>query len=330
MNIAITGGGTGGHLAIAKAIKEECNIQGIEPIFIGSTKGQDREWFENESGWRSRYFLQSSSVVDKKGVQKFSSLFGILKLSYECTKIFKKHNIEVVFSVGGYSAAPASFGAILSNTPLFIHEQNAVYGRLNRLLAPFAKRVFCSFAPPFDPYPVRQEFFDTQRVRTKIQRVLFLGGSQGARQINDIAIELTPALHQRGIAISHQTGKQDFERVKSFYEKEGIAADVFAFTKDIAYKLQAADIAIARSGASTVWELAANGLPALFVPYPYAANNHQYYNAKFFVEKGAALFFQKERFFALLEQDLRTMSTELLNLSHPDGAKNIVEAIISQ
>jgi UDP-N-acetylglucosamine--N-acetylmuramyl-(pentapeptide) pyrophosphoryl-undecaprenol N-acetylglucosamine transferase len=131
--IAITGGGTGGHLVIAKSIKEELNKQGIKPVFIGSTYGQDRAWFEDDEGWEEKYFFDTSGVVNKKGIKKLLSLTNILNYSFKTRKIFKKHNIKKVFSVGGYSAAPASFGAIMFNKPLFIHEQNAYMGKLNKI-----------------------------------------------------------------------------------------------------------------------------------------------------------------------------------------------------
>ncbi|WP_457562259.1 glycosyltransferase, partial [Caminibacter pacificus] len=129
----ITGGGTGGHLKIAKVIKEELNKKGIKPVYVGSTKGADKEWFAQDEGFSEKYFLDSSGVVNKKGLGKINSLSNIIKLSFEAKKIIKKHNVKAVFSVGGYSAAPASFGAIFSNTPLFIHEQNAHIGSLNKI-----------------------------------------------------------------------------------------------------------------------------------------------------------------------------------------------------
>ena len=136
--IAITGGGTGGHLVIAKAIKEELNRRGIKPIYIGSTGGQDKAWFEHDEGFEKVYFLQSQGVVNKKGLQKLLSLSNIVRSALSCRTLFKEHNIQAVFSVGGYSAAPASFAALLFKKALFIHEQNAIEGKLNTLLKPFS------------------------------------------------------------------------------------------------------------------------------------------------------------------------------------------------
>lgn len=331
MRILITGGGTGGHLAIAKSIKEDLNKRGFEPIFVGSEVGQDRLWFENEGGFSQKFFLPTQGVVNKKGFKKFSALWQILQTSEKVREILAQNDIDAVFSVGGYAAAPASIAAIRTKTPLYIHEQNAITGRLNKLLSPFAKRVFSSFAPPYDPYPVAERFFATRRLRKKLRTILFLGGSQGAKQINDIAIALAPHLQKRNIAIIHQTGKKDFHRVKEAYESIGIEAEVFDFRTDLPTFFAQADLAIARAGASSLWELSANALPTIFVPYPYAANNHQYFNAKFLVEKEAALLFTSiQETLELLDTiDLTSMSQKLLHIAQPGGAKRIVDTIVA-
>ncbi len=331
MNILITGGGTGGHLAIAKSIKTELNKRGIQPLFIGSQYGQDRAWFEEEKGFREKFFFPIQGVVNKKGVDKLYSLWHIGKFSKKAYQIIKAYSIDAVVSVGGYAAAPASFAALMSNTPLYIHEQNAIMGRLNKLLAPFAKRVFSSFIAPFDPYPVAEEFFATQRIRKELKTIIFLGGSQGAKQINDIALTLAPFLHKRGIAIIHQTGERDFLRVQKNYQKLGINAQVFAFSKNISSFFSQADLAIARAGASTLWELSANALPTLFVPYPYATNNHQYFNAKFLVDQDAALLFRSiEDTLQLLQSiQLQPLSQRLAQLTKPNGSQYIVDALLT-
>ena len=321
--IAITGGGTGGHLVIAKAIKEELNKRGIKPIFIGSTYGQDKAWFENDEGWQEKYFFDTSGVVNKRGLNKLASLGNILKHTVKTREIFKKHKITKVFSVGGYSAAPASFRAILFNKEYFIHEQNAYIGRLNKLLKPFAKRVFSTFFSN-DPYPVREEFFTKARVREEIKTIIFLGGSQGAKQINDFAFEVAKTKKYK---IIHQTGSRDYERCKNFYEKNNLDVEFFDFDKNLIDKISKADFAISRAGASTLFELVSNQLPALFIPYPYAAGNHQYYNAKWLVDKKCG-FLSKEPKLSDLDIDISGISQKLKEINHPNGAKSIVDEIL--
>ncbi|WP_457560663.1 UDP-N-acetylglucosamine--N-acetylmuramyl-(pentapeptide) pyrophosphoryl-undecaprenol N-acetylglucosamine transferase [Caminibacter sp.] len=330
--IAVTGGGTGGHLKIAKVIMQELNKKGVKPIYIGSTKGADRAWFENEAGFSEKYFLNSSGVVNKKGLSKLSSLGNITKLSFEAKKILKKHNIKAVFSVGGYSAAPASFGAVFSNIPLFIHEQNAHIGTLNKLLKPFAKRFFNTFLYG-DPYPVEEVFFEKARIRKELKTIIFLGGSQGALQINNLAIEVAKELDKRGIKIIHQTGKRDFERIKKFYEQENIKADIFDFHPSLVEKIQQADFAVSRAGASTLFELAANRLPTLFIPYPYAAGDHQYHNAKFLADKKAGFVkreISQKEFFELIENiKLEEISKNLATINQKNGAEYIIKEVLN-
>ena len=331
-NIAITGGGTGGHLKIAKVIKDELNKRGIKPVYIGSTIGQDKEWFGADEGFSAKYFLNSSGVVNKKGLNKIKSLSNIIKLSFQAGKIFKKHNIQKVFSVGGFSAAPASFASVLNSIPLYIHEQNAHIGSLNRLLKPFSKRFFNTFLYG-DPYPVENIFFEKARIRKKIKTVIFLGGSQGASFINTLALNLAPEFQKKDINIIHQCGRRDYEKVKSFYEKHGIDADFFDFDKNIVSKISKADIAISRAGASTLFELAANLLPAVFIPYPYAAGDHQYFNAKFLADKNASFVFRqdeitKEKILDLLDIDLEQYSKNLLRINARNGAKILTDEIL--
>jgi UDP-N-acetylglucosamine--N-acetylmuramyl-(pentapeptide) pyrophosphoryl-undecaprenol N-acetylglucosamine transferase len=325
--MVITGGGTGGHLVIAKAIKEELNNRGIKPIFIGSTYGQDKEWFEFDEGWEAKYFFDTNGVVNKKGIKKLISLNTILKYTFQTKNIFKKHNITKVFSVGGYSAAPASFGAILFNKPLFIHEQNAYMGKLNKILTPFAKKVFNTFLYN-DPYPLRNEFFEKAKVRKEIETIIFLGGSQGAKAINDFALEVAKTKKYK---IIHQTGKRDFDRCDKFYKENNLEVDYFSFSSNLVDKISQADFAVSRAGASTLFELSANQIPTLFIPYPYAAGNHQYYNAKFLVDKKLAfLRLQNELNIDVFDEikNVDIISQKLKEINSVNGAKFIVDEIL--
>lgn len=335
--IAITGGGTGGHLVIAKAIKEELNKRGMKPIYIGSTAGQDKAWFEGDDGFEKTYFLESQGVVNKKGLRKILALYDIMRSAFTCKTIFKKHHIRYVFSVGGYSAAPASFGALLSGIPLYIHEQNAIQGKLNSLLRPFCKAFFSSYDKDaiFTNYPVSEAFFDIRRERTDLKTIIFLGGSQGASFINALAQKLAPLLQKEGIFIIHQTGKKEFDTMKTFYAEHNIPADVFDFSKEIPSKLALADFAISRSGASTLWELCAATVPALFIPFPHAAANHQYFNAKMLADQKLALICYQNSAIdpIILLDDIKHVDLSYVskNLSHKiqkDGAKEIVDMIL--
>ena len=337
MNIVITGGGTGGHLTIAKAIKEELNQRGIKPIFIGSSNGQDRAWFEDDEGFLKKYFFNTGGVVNKGGVGKIKSLLNILGYAYKCRSIFKEHKIDAVFSVGGYSAAPASIASVVFKKPLYIHEQNAVIGKLNSLLKPYAKAIFSSYFDdsPLRDYPVRDIFFQNARIRDSIKTIIFLGGSQGATAINNFAKSVAPTLKQRGIKVIHQCGKRDYESLKEFYNSIDFEVDLFDFSKNLEEKIKEADFAISRSGASTMWELSASLLPALFIPYPYAAKDHQYYNAKFLNDSGLCFLKREDELDSsvineILNSDISKMSYGLNNTIKQGGAKRIVDFMESQ
>ncbi len=335
MRVVITGGGTGGHLKVADALIEEYSRRGIKPIFIGSENGQDKEWFENDKRLKKAYFLETRGVVNKKGFGKITSLFNIFKAMNQCFDIFDKYEVKTVISVGGFSAAPATFASILSwGCKLYIHEQNSVMGRLNQLTSKFATRVFSSFDDnsSIKDYPVSDEFFDNARIRDGLKTIAFFGGSQGAHAINNFALEVAPKLKELGLTIIHQTGKSDFKRVESEYKKMGIEADVFAFTRELAVKMGEADFAVSRSGASTLWELCANSLPTLFIPYPYAAKDHQYTNAKFLEEKGLCYICRekdltKEYLIEVLKKDNFQISKKLVDSIQCDAVESIVTLI---
>lgn len=334
--VVITGGGTGGHLKVADSLIEEFRKQGVSVIFIGSSNGQDKAWFENDKRLKKAIFLDTKGVVNKKGFAKIQSLFNIFLKTLKCLSIFSKHNVKTVISVGGFSAAAATFASILKlNSKLYIHEQNSRMGKLNKITSKFAVEVFSSFDKNsmIRDYPVSDEFFDDARLRKDIKTIAFFGGSQGAVFINDFALQIAEKLNKMGIKIIHQTGKNDYDRVKKMYEKLGIEADVFAFTKDISLKMQEADFAVSRAGASTLWELAANSLPTLFIPYKFAASDHQYFNAKFLEDKGMCYLCREENFdaqvfFNYYNHGVEEISKKLVSAIKPNGAALIAKTVL--
>ncbi len=328
MSIVMTGGGTGGHLAIIKAVKEQ--LGGEELVYIGSISGQDRAWFGEDEAFAHKYFLETRGVVNQGVFGKVKSLILLFKAVRKAIDLLKKHNCKVVFSVGGFSSAATSIAAKLRGIPLVIHEQNAALGSLNRLLRPYAATFLSSYLPesPIHAYPIKQIFFDLAHERKEVKKIIFLGGSQGAAAINKVAIELAPMLQTRGIGIIHQAGEKHIDGVKNEYLKLGIEAEVFGFTTKLAEWMQKADLAVARAGASTLWELSATGLPTLFIPFPYAASDHQFYNAKFLADKNLAWLIREDKIsnedvLRLLDLPLLSMSQGLIKLVERDGSSKI-------
>lgn len=336
MIIAITGGGTGGHLSIAKALALSAAKFDIECIYIGSNFGQDRAWFEHSKLFSHTYFLDSKGVVNQKGFKKILSFLQILKASLKARKILNKHKVKAIFSVGGYSSAPASFATFFSNKNLFIHEQNSKKGFLNSLLKPFCKEFFSSFEKTFCSYPVNEVFFDTARTRKKLESIIFLGGSQGAKFINDLALKLAKSLDEKGVKIVHQCGKNEYERCKKEYENLGIKADLFDFDKNLYERVAKADLAIARAGAGTLFELCANNLPSIFIPYPFAAKNHQYFNAKFLQDKALCQIFTQDELKdeklilnSIFSMNLEIISSGLKEILEKNGADFIIKKALN-
>lgn len=328
MSIVMTGGGTGGHLAIIKAVKE--HLKDDELIYIGSTKGQDEQWFGKDDDFAYKYFFETRGVVNQGILGKIGSLFMMFKATLQAIRLLKKHQAKVVFSVGGFSSAATAFAAKILRIPLVIHEQNAALGSLNRLLKPYATAFISSYLEesPVKAYPIKQIFFENARIRHEVKTIIFLGGSQGAKAINTLALEMAEELRKRDISIIHQAGEKNIAEVEKAYADLGIKAEVFGFTTKLAEYMKEADIAIARAGASTLWELSATALPALFIPYPYAASDHQYYNAQFLVNKDLGWLMRekeidKEKVLALLEENLEEKSKGLIKIVEKEGSEKI-------
>lgn len=332
MSIVMTGGGTGGHLAIIKAVKE--HLREEELIYIGSTQGQDKQWFAEDEDFAYKYFFKTRGVVNQGKLGKIKSLFMLFKAFFKALAILRKHKAKVVFSVGGFSSAPTAFASKILRIPLVIHEQNASMGSLNKLLRPYANDFISSYLKesPIQAYPIKEIFFDKAHVRHKIQTIIFLGGSQGAKAINTLALDLAPNLEKKKIKIIHQAGKKNIAEVQEVYKKLGIQAEVFGFTSNLAGLMEKADFAVARAGASTLWELSAIGLPTFFVPYPYASSDHQFHNAHFLVEKNLAWIKRENNLEAqdildLLDENLSLKSQGLISLIQKNGSKQIAHLL---
>ena len=207
---------------------------------------------------------------------------------------------------------------------------------------------------PIKFYPVRKEFFEYSRVREKVDKILFIGGSQGARAINNFALSMAMDLQKRGIKIFHQCGKNDFQRVLEEYHKlplkikiletmEDLKDDfdvlLFDFSKNMPKIFEACDFAVSRAGASSLWELCANGIVTLFVPYPYAAGNHQYFNAKFLEDKELGFLCEEKDLYCdvlwnilelLTQRTLSKMSRELQRETHMGATGQMVNCILER
>jgi UDP-N-acetylglucosamine--N-acetylmuramyl-(pentapeptide) pyrophosphoryl-undecaprenol N-acetylglucosamine transferase len=334
--IVVTGGGTGGHLSIGKILIDKLSQRGYLVIYIGSLGGADKKWFNNYSNLKASYFFNTKGVVNQNILGKIKSLYNIFIATLKVINIFRKYNVTKVISVGGYSASPSSFGALITRKDFYIHEQNSVMGKLNKISSKWAKEVFSSYdnATVKINYPIEDKFFKNQKIRNKIKTIIFLGGSQGSQSINKFALTVAKQLKNKNLNIIHQVGINNEDKMKEKYKKLNIEVDCFGFTNNLFEKLQKADIAICRAGAGTIWELAALGIPALYIPYTYAAANHQYYNAKQIVDKNlGSIVLEKDLkekdLFDFIECDIQKKSEGLIKLIKPNGIEDMLDIILS-
>ena len=301
--IIISGGGTGGHLFPGLAVGEEiCRRRPkSEILFITGRRKMERFVME-----RSGFLHASIAVEGIKGRGWVRGTAVILKLPLgflQSLSLIKRFSPHLVIGVGGYSSGPACLAARILGLPTAIHEQNSFPGLTNRLLCRVVDRVFISFEESRDHFPGGKLLLTGNPIRQELLKgggpskesdgeftVLAVGGSQGARAINDALLDALEILKGRGInpSVIHQTGEKDFERVKEAYEERGLKGDVMPFINDMAKAYGHADIVIGRAGASTVSELAALGIPSVLIPYPHAANRHQETNALLLVRAGGA------------------------------------------
>jgi len=326
--IMITGGGSWGHRYIISEVKEQLSDERV--VYVGSANGQDKEWFDKDRDFFRSYFLNTSEESDKSFFQQITSFFSLWYAKREAIKIIEELNPKVVFCVGGYSAVPMAYAAKKMNIPLVIYEQNAYVEEINRELRSYAKYFISPYLndSPVSTYPVKKDFFIKQRQRTEIKCLFFLGSAKGSSVMTDLALSLAKELDKRGIKIIHQTGEEHLEEVKKQFEALGVAAKLFGYREKISSFMNEADLAIARAGSSTIWELSANGLPALYIPYPKAPNDHQYHNAKFLVDQKLGWVMRedeidKEKILSILDEDISLMSTKLISRIEKNGAEKI-------
>ncbi|MEZ4280084.1 MAG: undecaprenyldiphospho-muramoylpentapeptide beta-N-acetylglucosaminyltransferase [Myxococcota bacterium] len=299
----ITGGGTGGHVTPALALGEAIVDRGDEVLFVGSRRGLESRLVP-DAGFELRV-LPSEQVMGRNLIGRLLGAFSILKSVGSALRILWQYRPDAIVSVGGYAAMPTALAAWISRRPLFLVEPNAIPGRVNRLTARFARCVFVGFEsargylPRRTPsvcvgVPLRRALYRAfanrpePRVPAKPFRIFVFGGSQGARQLNEHVPEALAKLARGSIEVFHQTGETDRAAVAARYADLGIAAEVVAFERDMPKRYAWADLAICRAGALTVAELALAGIPALVVPYPFAADDHQTANARALEEAGAA------------------------------------------
>ena len=295
----IAAGGTGGHVFPGLAVADVLRGSGWRVVWLGSQSGM-------EAGLVAKRGYDMSAVkfsgVRGKGPIALALLpLKLLLAFWQSARAILAERPDVVLGMGGYMSFPGGMMAVLLGRPLVIHEQNSVPGLANRVLAAVADRILCAFPGALRRAthvgnPVRPEIAAIPEPKARYAgrsgtlRLLVVGGSLGAKALNEIvpaALALLPAAARP--VVTHQSGAQHLEALKSAYAAAGVAASAAAFIDDMAAAYAGADLVICRAGATTIAELAAAGAPGILVPFPHAVDDHQTTNARFLSDAGAAI-----------------------------------------
>ncbi len=340
MRIIITGGGTGGHLfpGIALAGEVRKRFPDSKLLFIGTQRQLDQDIL---AGLDVEH--QSIRCMGLKGMglmQRVRSLVSLPKAVVDARKIIKDFQPEVLVGLGGYVTGPVLLAARSLGIPSCIHEQNSIPGLANRLAAYCADRI-CVSIPGDYPFPsaktlvtgnpVREAILQAAQNKAQLAKterpftLLVMGGSLGAHRLNLLLPETLTRIQQQmpsPFRIIHQTGQADYQQVQAAYQAAGIQAEVAAFFKDMAIVYSAADLAVARAGATSLAEFAVMGLPALLIPYPYAAADHQAANAAYYVAGGGALMYREAGL------DSQELASALVNvIKNPETLARMAQAM---
>lgn len=354
--IMIMAGGTGGHVFPALSLASELRARGCDIIWLGTRAG-----IESRLVPAAGIEVEWIDIGGLRG-KGFATLLGaplrLVRALLQAVAAVRRHSPRVVVGLGGYVTGPGGIAAWLTRCPLVIHEQNAVAGLTNRVLARFAARVLEAFAGSFGDAvratavgnPVRRDFFDLPvpavraAARDRTLRVLVVGGSQGAERLNNVvpaAIASVIGSAASGpVSVRHQSGVRMLEATRRAYAERGIAAEVGAFIDDIAAAYGDADLVVCRAGALTVSEIAAAGVAAILVPFAAAVDDHQTCNARHLVERGAAVLIPEREFtaerladeLARLAADrggLLAMAERARGLARPQATQDLADACLA-
>jgi UDP-N-acetylglucosamine--N-acetylmuramyl-(pentapeptide) pyrophosphoryl-undecaprenol N-acetylglucosamine transferase len=350
--VMILAGGTGGHIFPGLAVAHALRDRGVPVLWLGA-----------EGGMETRLVPQHEFQIDTIPVQGVRGK-GIATLLAAPFKVFaavraaqqtlRQRQPRAVISFGGYAAGPGGLAARLAGIPLLVHEQNRAPGLTNRVLAKFARRVLTGFPQTFAGgreevvgNPVRAEIAaiapPLQRFgqRDGALRLLVLGGSQGARALNEAVPRALLALGGTAIAVRHQCGEKLRADAEAAYAQAGIDASVEPFIADMAAAYAWADLVVCRAGALTLAEVCAAGVGSVLVPFPQAVDDHQTRNAEFLVERGAALLLEQDAALAARLADVlrdlagdagkrHAMAEAARLLAKPDAAARVADAVLQE
>lgn len=328
--VMIMAGGTGGHVYPALAVAEELRTRGIPVVWMGTRKGIEARLVPAagiEIDW-----LGMSGLRGKGIATLLLAPAKIMLACYQAARILIRRRPAAVLGMGGFVSAPGGVMAWLLRLPLLIHEQNAVAGMSNRLLAKLANKVMQAFPGSLNNAehvgnPVRAEISEIAEPEQRFAeregalRILVFGGSLGASRLNEVVPQACAQLAKnKQLSIRHQAGPGNFQQASANYRQLGVDAEVFEYIDDMPAMYAWADLVICRAGAMTIAELAAAGVASVLVPYPYAVDDHQTMNAKYLSDSGAAVLIQQQQL------DTQSLVSVLQTIDRPQALQMAIKA----
>jgi UDP-N-acetylglucosamine--N-acetylmuramyl-(pentapeptide) pyrophosphoryl-undecaprenol N-acetylglucosamine transferase len=301
--VLIMAGGTGGHVFPALALARLLRAASHEVVWLGTQRGLEARVVPADNfpiEW-----LSMSGLRGKGALTLLAAPFKLLMAIWQALRVMRRRQPKLVVGFGGFVTGPGGVAAWLTRRPLLIHEQNAIAGYSNRVLAKFARRVLSAFPKAFPPgvkdevvgNPVRAEIVMQEPPAMRFARregslrLLVVGGSLGASRLNAVVPFALAELAKSGLTlrVRHQAGERGIDAARDAYAEAKVSADVSPFIDDMARAYADADLVICRAGALTISELAAVGVASILVPFPAAVDDHQTFNAQFLVREGAAV-----------------------------------------
>jgi UDP-N-acetylglucosamine--N-acetylmuramyl-(pentapeptide) pyrophosphoryl-undecaprenol N-acetylglucosamine transferase len=340
--LLIMAGGTGGHIFPGLAVAEQARAAGWQVVWMGARGGME-ERLVPRHGYAAAW-IRARAARGKGLLQKLLLPANLLYSFWESARHIRRIRPDVVLGLGGYVAFPGGMMASLLGRPLALHEQNAIAGLTNRVLAGVADKVMAAFpealrGAEWTGNPVRSEIAamapPEQRFDGRIGRlrVLVVGGSLGAQALNE-ALPRALALLAEPPQVVHQSGEKHLEALRASYASAGVQGELVAFIDDMARRYAEADLVICRAGAVTIAELSAGGVASILVPFPHAVDDHQTANARFLADRGAAILLPQreltpkglaEMIRSLDRPALLKMAQNARALGKPDAARVVAE-----
>jgi len=344
--ILIMAGGTGGHIFPGLAVAEQMRAAGWEVVWMGARGGME-ERLVPKHGYRAAW-IRAKAARGKGLLQKLLLPANLLYSFWESARHIRSLRPNVVLGLGGYVAFPGGMMASLWNRPLALHEQNAIPGLANKVLAQVSDKVMAGFPQAlknaeWTGNPVRAEIAAIASPATRFQsrqgplRILVVGGSLGAQALNE-SVPKALALMSARPHVVHQAGEKHLDALRKHYADAGVQGELVAFIDDMARRYAEADLVICRAGAVTIAELSAGGMASILVPFPHAVDDHQTANGKFLADHGAAILIQQrdltpqtlaQTIQRLDRSRLLDMARKARALGKPDAARVVAERCMS-